>query len=216
MSWIITIALALAAFALIVLVFKAPRPTWEAIGAVLALGIAGYALQGHPSMAGAPKFSDEGVKQSNAALVAARKELFGKNGSEINRWLVISDAMSRNGRHAEAADILRAAVIENPKDAESWVAMGNALVAHAEGSLSPAARYAFTQARESVPQHPAPAFFYGLALAQSGMLLEGREEWVRLLQNTPLDAPWRPEVIAQLQRLDAFILEAQKAVAEHK
>ena len=49
-----------------------------------------------------------------------------------------------------------------------WVGLGNALVAHADGMMSPAAELAFDRADRLAPEHPAPRFFYGLALAQGG------------------------------------------------
>ena len=55
MIWAVVIGLALAAFVTLAVVFKVPRKGWEAIGAALLLGIAGYALQGSPNQPGAPK-----------------------------------------------------------------------------------------------------------------------------------------------------------------
>ena len=65
-------------------------------------------------------------------------------------------------------------------DADAWLALGNYLMGHTEGVLSPAALYAYRRAAEVDPQHPGPAFFYGMALISNGKPAEGRALWARL------------------------------------
>ncbi len=205
MSWIVVIGLAALAFAAAAGPLKVPRSGWEAIGAALLLGIAGYALQGRPQQRGTPKPASERVMGDGAALVAARQELRSTSGSGANSWLVIGDALARNGRYADAARILQGAVRQNPADPDGWLALGNALVGHAEGTLSPAALYAYRRAAAADPEHPGPPFFLGLALAQTGRLGEARAMWAELLARSPKDAPWRADLALRLDRLNQFI-----------
>ncbi len=205
MSWIVVIGLAALAFAAAAGPLKVPRSGWEAIGAALLLGIAGYALQGRPQQRGTPKPASEQVMGDGAALVAARQELRSTSGSGANSWLVIGDALARNGRYADAARILQGAVRQNPADPDGWLALGNALVGHAEGTLSPAALYAYRRAAAADPEHPGPPFFLGLALAQTGRLGEARAMWAELLARSPKDAPWRADLALRLDRLNQFI-----------
>ena len=205
MSWIVVIGLAALAFAAAAGPLKVPRSGWEAIGAALLLGIAGYALQGRPQQRGAPKPASERVMSDGAALVTARQELRSTSGSGANSWLVIGDALARNGRYADAARILQGAVRQNPQDPDGWLALGNALVGHAEGTLSPAALYAYRRAAAADPEHPGPPFFLGLALAQTGRLGEARAMWAELLARSPNDAPWRADLALRLDRLNQFI-----------
>ena len=215
MTWALVILTALAAFALAVLL-RAPRKGWEAIGAALLVGIAGYAFQASPGLPGAPK---EGAEQeaakSGAALVEARQQLAQAqaSGQGLNRWMVIGDALARNGQYGEAAGVILGAVEKEPKNADAWLALANALVGHAEGNLTPAALYAFGRAAQSDPMHPGPPFFLGLALAQSGKLTEARGIWADLLARSPQDAPWRADLAERLQRLDAFIAMQGAAAA---
>ena len=106
MGWIIALGLALAAFALLVLAFKAPRGGWEAIGAALLLGIAGFAWQARPAQPGAPKLAQEAKPKNAAALVAARQELAKQSGQMPNSWMVIADAFARNGQFGDAAGVV--------------------------------------------------------------------------------------------------------------
>ncbi|MFN9578714.1 MAG: tetratricopeptide repeat protein [Novosphingobium sp.] len=212
-TWALVILTALAAFAVAVLQ-RAPRKGWEAIGAALLVGIAGYSFQASPSQPGAPKEGAEQTAKSGAALVEARQQLAQAqaSGQGLNRWMVIGDALARNGQYGEAAGVILGAVEQDPKNADAWLALANALTSHAEGNLTPAASYAHGRAAQADPMHPGPPFFLGLALAQSGKLVEARGLWAELLARSPADAPWRGDLAERLQRLDAFI--AMQAAAE--
>lgn len=208
MSWLIVLLLALAALGLVLLLMRRegqPRSGWEAIGAALLLGVAGYGLQGSPGLPGAPREPAETVSGSPEALVAARKALDGKSVAQGSNWVVVADALARHGQYADAAGVLLGAVQRDPQDAEAWLALANALVGHAEGTLSPAALYAYRHASQAAPDHPGPPFFLGLAMAQSGRFAEARALWAGLLAKSPPDAPWRADLQERLARLDALI-----------
>jgi cytochrome c-type biogenesis protein CcmH len=96
-------------------------------------------------------------------------------------------------------------VDKDPANASAWLAMGNALVGHAEGTISPAAIYAYGRAAKAEPDSPGPPFFLGMALLQSGRLAEGRAEWAGLLARSPQDAPWRGDLAKRLAELDSFL-----------
>lgn len=211
MTWIMVILMILAAFAVLAWLFKVPRKGWEAIGAALMLGAAGFALQARPDQPGAPRAPEATAQVSGAALVEARKQLAGPNGQQASSWSVIADGLARNGRYGDAAGVLLGAVNKDPRNADAWVAMGNDLLAHADGVLTPAAEYAYRRAAEADPAHPGPAFFLGLALATNGRLAEGRAMWADLLAKAPKDAAWRSDLEMRLARMDAFIASQQGA-----
>lgn len=211
MTWIAAFLLAALAFCAIAFLLRAPRNGWEAIGAALLLGIAGYGLQGSPGLAGAPKPPAQTVADNPAALVEARKSLAGKAVMPSDSWIVVGDAFARNGQFANAASVLLGAVEKEPRNGEAWLAMANALVSHADGQLTPASLYAFRHATEAAPDNPGPPFFLGLALAQSGRLAEARQLWGDLLKQSPPDAPWRADLEMRMGRLDAFIAAREQA-----
>ena len=213
MGWVLIAVLAVLVFAALVWVFKAPRKGWEAIGAALMLGIAGYALQGSPAQPGAPKEPAPQTREGAAALVSARQELARDGGANPSSWVMISDALARNGQYSDAAGVVLGAIEKDPKNADAWLALGNYLMGHTEGVLSPAALYAYRRAAEVDPQHPGPGFFMGLALAQNGRLAEGRALWADLLVRAPKDAPWRADLAERLERLDAFIAAQDQPAA---
>ena len=205
MTWAFVIALAAIAFVLVVFVFKAPGGTREAVAAALVLGIAGYAVQGRPQQPSAPREASESVSGNSAALVEARIKVTDKGIPPNNKWVVIADGLARNGHYADAAEVLRGAIAKNPKNSEAWLAMANALMAHSDGTLTPASLYAFRQAALSDPANPGPPFFLGLAFLQGGRVAEARSLWADLVARAPADAPWRAALARQLEQLDAVI-----------
>lgn len=210
MIWAMVLGLGLAAFVGL-FALKAPRKGWEPIGAALALGLAGFAMQSDPGQPGAPKQAETRVDKSGPLLVDARKALVGATMSPNlpNRWLVTADALTRRGRYGDAATMVLGAVEANPKDSEAWVALGNNLVGHAEGVLTPAAMHAFRKGAEADPASPAPGYFLGLALITNGKLSEGRAIWVDMVAKAPADAPWRGEVAERIKRLDQMAATQQ-------
>lgn len=212
MGWVLAMVLAAAAFAVVAFVLKAPRATWALIGAALLAGVAGYGVQANPSLSGSPKAPlQSGNGEGDAAMIAARRALQSESGISGNKWLVVGDGLFRNGQYAAASAIVLGAVRANPKDAEAWLALANALVAHADGTLTPASAFAFDRAQEAAPAHPGPKFFRGLAMAQSGQFKEARTLWADLLAQSPADAPWRADLQARLAQLDAFIQQFDAA-----
>ena len=68
--------------------------------------------------------------------------------------------------------------------------------------MNPAAELAYRRAGALAPDHPAPAFFYGLSLIQSGRIEEGEQVWRRILADAPADASWRPVIADRLAVID--------------
>ena len=211
MTWVVILALAAVVFAALVFVFKVPRVAWELTAAALLFGLAGYALQGHPGLAGAPKAPVEDQRTADAELLRQRQAMGDKFG-QGQSWLIVSDALTRQGQFRAAADFLGHAVREHPTDADLWVALGNALIGHSDGAVSPAAQFAFRRAATIDPAHPGPPFFLGYGLAQSGHLVEARAVWAGLLQRTPPEAPYRRDLAEKLARLDEAIAMSEGKV----
>lgn len=155
--------------------------------AALLLGAAGYSYQGNPNIPSAPASGSEA--HEFVPLAAARHAFFG-NFSPEEPWLSMSDGLARSGDTEEAVGILQNAVRRYPGDSQLWIGLGNALVDHARG-LTPAAQLAYERAVELAPGHPAPSFFYGLALARSGDRDAAVALWQRILEKAPPNAQWR-------------------------
>jgi cytochrome c-type biogenesis protein CcmH/NrfG len=201
MGWIILLVMIIALFAALVFLGKLPRTAYELTGAALLLGVAGYAWQANPGMAGVSVEPDEKPNSFDEDSITSREEM-GERFGTAREWLVFSDALNRNGRHGAAANYLRNGVKEHPNDPDLWVGLGNALVVHADGVITPAAQFAFQQAANISPEHPGPPFFLGMAYAQSGKIDQARVIWTELLERSPEEAPWRKDLESRLAAME--------------
>ena len=93
-GWIFAALIALATGAAIILAARPGRGVWELIVAALFIGIAGYAWQGTPGLAGSPREA-KGQKPFDEKLVQQRLALSGRFG-EARQWMIVSDGMARN------------------------------------------------------------------------------------------------------------------------
>jgi len=207
-SWFFVLALALAAFALAAWSFGLERKLWTTLLAALAFGLAGYAFQASPDLAGAPARSVRDNAPGQQDIVAARQEMVPDRFRSGSDKVLIADALARRGQFANAAALLRAATEDRATDSEAWVALGNTLVEHAEGALTPAALYAYRRASAAAPQNPAPGYFLGLAMIREGRILEARQAWSATLAATLGNSPPRALLAERLARLDALLVQA--------
>lgn len=197
--------LALIAAIGIALATRVGRVGWEPIAAALLIGIAGYAWQGRPALVGKPVTASDARTMKFDEGMAERRRAMGERVSPAGRWLTLSDALARQGNTQDSANILVSAVRNDSKDPNLWVGLGNALVLHGEGVLSPAAEYAYRQAMRLAPDAPGPRFFYGLSLAQSGKLEPARALWAQLAASLPAGTPFRAELERNIVSIDALL-----------
>jgi hypothetical protein len=188
-GWIILAFLVSCALAALWLMrVRGPQLTLAA--AFLLFGCAGYALQGHPGLAGSPRAA--AASGTVMPVAPIRHAFFGEfTGSE--HWLIMSESFGRRGSTREAVEVMDSAVREHPGDPQLWIGLGNGLMDHS-GVITPASEFAYRRAAELAPGHPAPLYFYGLALARSGDSKEAVALWRRVLAEAPADASWRPVV----------------------
>jgi cytochrome c-type biogenesis protein CcmH len=209
-TWLLVIALALAAFAMAAFVLRLPRRGWTTLASALALGLAGYALQAHPELPGAPTHPRRQDPQLGSALVEARQAMVKEDARSRNPKVLTADGFARYGQYDTAATMLGSAVRDNPRDAEAWLALGNALVEHAGGALTPPALLAYRRAQQADPSAAGPGYFIGLALIQQGRMAEASQVWRETLQAAAPDAAGRAQLSTMLERLNAAIGQASR------
>ncbi|HEX7822473.1 MAG TPA: cytochrome C biosynthesis protein [Sphingobium sp.] len=189
----------------IALAIRNGRAGWEPVAAALLIGMAGYAWQGHPGLAGKPVAANDARLVRFDEDMAARRRAMGERVSSATQWFVLSDALARQGNTQASVNVLGSAVRNDPRDANLWVGLGNALVLHGEGVVSPAADYAYRQALRLAPAAPGPHFFYGLALARAGKLEPARLLWSELAAALPAGSPFRVELETNIASIDALL-----------
>lgn len=200
MGWVIVLGLALIVGVALWRWGKLPRSAFEAVAAALLLGLAGYALQGRPDQPGNPVRPRAATPQVEEAEIALRDKMGQRFGS-AGQYLMTADGAMRAGLPAAAVGFIKRGLRDHPNDPDLWLGLGNALIVHNEGQISPAATFAFQRAADLAPDHPGPPFFMGLALAQNGKFAEARAIWTQLLQRAPANAPWRADLEERLAEL---------------
>ncbi|MEA3031558.1 MAG: hypothetical protein QOJ53_1268 [Sphingomonadales bacterium] len=201
MGWLIMAGLTLAAGAGLYFFVRADKGALQFTAAALLLALAGYAWQGHPVYQGAPKAAPGRQHLPDTDFAKTREDMLGRF-DQASAWLNMADGFQRRGDTESAARLLQGAVQQTPNNPDLWVGLGNALVLHGGGMMSPAAQLAFERAARLAPNHPGPRFFYGLALAQGGNYAEAERIWRELLAAAPPDAEYRRIVEERLQALE--------------
>lgn len=204
MTWVLAVALALGALVLGIAAFRVDRGGWTTLAAALTLGLAGYALQASPGVPGAPAAAARESEEGAWALVDERKEMIGEARSR-NDKVLIADAMARRGQYANAAVLLRGAATDDPRDAEAWLALGNALVEHADGALTQPALLAYRRAAQADAGGVGPGYFLGLALIRQGQFGQARSIWAETLEAAAPEAAGRELLAERLARLDGLL-----------
>ena len=138
MSWAIAIALALLAMGTAIALYKLPRAVWAGLAASLVFGLAGYAMQANPDLPSAPKSPEDSrvINLEEYDVVAQRREFIADDERSRADFLVTADGMARRGQYDDAVTFLNGVTTANPQDFEAWLALGNALVEHADGALT--------------------------------------------------------------------------------
>ena len=197
MGWIILLLLVLALLVVLWRFARLEAGPMQFLLAALLVALAGYAWQGRPNMAGAPRAAGQKQIPPNP-FAQVRRDLFG-GFDAADRWLTIAESYQRRGDTAGAAGVLRSGIRAHPRNATLWAGYGNALMLHGGGVISPAADLAFRRALALAPRHPAPRLFYGMALLTGGRFPEAEKVWKEALALAPADARYRAGLEQQLQ-----------------
>lgn len=205
MNWLLAVALALAALGMAILAFRLPKAAWTTMATALTLGLAGYALQAQPGLPGAPAAPPSAAPKAEGDLIAMRRLLSGSTDRATSDSMILADALARQGQYANAATILGGATADNPKNAEAWLAMGNALVEQAGGRLTQPALFAYRRAKQADPDGLGVGYFTGLGYIRQGQVQDAARLWRETLEEAKPDAPGREVMAAQLERLDQLL-----------
>ncbi len=200
MGWVVMLAMAAATGLVLARLIGRDKGFWQFLAASLLLALAGYALQGRPDLGGRPKAPPPRQNLPDSVFAQTREDMLGRFDRAWG-WLNLSDSYARRGDTQNAAKVVQAGLRQNPQDPDLWVGLGNALVVHADGMMTPAAQLAFQRASQIAPDHPGPRFFYGLALAQGGQFDQAERIWRELLAEAPAEAGYRAIIEERLQSL---------------
>lgn len=136
-----------------------------------------------------------------AAAIAKIEAHLAQNPEDGRGYEVLAPVYLRLGRYDDAVSAAAAASRLLGETPARQAQYGEALVAAADGAVTPKARQAFEAASAKDPSLPLPRFFIGLAAAQDGDKPRAKEIWDALLKEAPADAPWTVTVRQQIAAL---------------
>lgn len=184
-----------------------PQSAWRrrAAGAAAAVIVPAVALGlylklGSPDVPGQAVFarSDD---QSIASLVSQVEEHLARSPNDGAGWEVIAPVYLRLGRFDDAVVARRKAIALVGDSPARESALGEALVAAADGVVTDEAKVAFEHAVAGDAQNAQARYFLGLADEQDGNREAAAAKWRALLKDAPPNAPWIGFVGSALARL---------------
>jgi cytochrome c-type biogenesis protein CcmH len=188
-----------------------PQSVWRqrvavvvAVVVVPAVALGLYLKLGSPNVPGQPAFARSNGQvgnQSVASLIGQVEEHLARNPNDGAGWEVIAPVYLRLGRFDDAVAARRKAIALNGDSPARESALGEALVAAADGVVTDEAKTAFQHAVASDAQDPKARYFLGLADEQDGNREAAAAKWRALLKDAPANAAWVDFVGAALARL---------------
>jgi cytochrome c-type biogenesis protein CcmH len=146
--------------------------------------------------------SGQGQLPSVETLIAQLERRVAQSPNDLEARQRLGQAYALAGRHEDSVRAYRQALALDEGSARLHAALGEALVM-ANGMVTPAAEQSFERALALDAADPRARFYRGLALLQAGDRRAAYDAWVALIESSPGDAPWLPELHRRVAALAA-------------
>jgi len=177
--------------------------------ALIALAIAGssfflYAQLGSPDVPGQPFAErtpepDDGQPGRMQQVIEQLAKRLEADPSNLDGWTLLGQSYTAIADYDNAANAFQQAMKLAPGGTDLLMSYGESLVLGSGNQVIPAAKDAFEQALKVDPQHMGARFYLAEYESQSGNTRAAMDTWLKLVSESPEDAPWMP---ALLHRLD--------------
>ncbi len=148
-----------------------------------------------------------------AEMVAKLEQQMVQTPDDPNGWALLSRSYRAMGRLGDAVNALKKLVQLTNNDPEALVMLAEALVEMDEGSVSAKAVELLKSVQAVDAADPRPYFYIGLERQQKGDFQGAVNEWAELLNISPANAQWVPEMQKRISTLVSENgLEAPKIV----
>lgn len=186
-----------------------------ALAAALAVGFAISRSQN-----AAPEDAERAAGETASPDIAELEERTAANPDDAAAWQRLGLAGFGEGRFADAARAFGRAAALDPGNAALWSALGEALIyASARDPMPADAVEAFEKAIALDPKDPRARYFLAVKKDVGGDHRGALDEWLELLEETPADAPWRPDLIrtiGQVGKINGIDVASRLAAAGAK
>jgi cytochrome c-type biogenesis protein CcmH len=154
---------------------------------------AGGAAPGAATASAAVGSVDEMIERLQARI--------GKEPSNPELWRMLGWSYFSTDRYPESADAYRKAVQLQPGNAGFQVALGEAMVREANGTVKPDAVSAFDAALAIDAKDAKARFFKGLVIEQAGNKRGALDAWLAVLADAKADDTWVSDLQARVLEL---------------
>lgn len=171
-----------------------------------------YASMGQPDLATAPITSAAAPAPAAAApdgaapaaevaqLISGLEAKMAATPDDPEGWRMLGWSYFQTGRYGDAAKAYAKAIAINPDGAGYQSAYGEALVQDAGGQVTAAAAAAFEKAVQNDGNDARARYFLGVRKAMQGDGKGAIEDWLKLLADSPPDAPWLSQLRAAIEQ----------------
>lgn len=181
--------------------------------AVMVAGAAAalYASMGQPELAGsrAPATAaaapaapaQEAAAQGEVSqLITGLEQKMQANPDDPEGWRMLGWSYFQTGRYADSAKAYARAIALKPDGVGFQSAYGEALVQEAGGQVTPAAAAAFEKAAAQDGSDARARYFLAVRKSEMGDRKGAIDDMLRLIADSPADAPWLPQLRAAVQQ----------------
>ncbi|WP_238995717.1 tetratricopeptide repeat protein, partial [Sphingomonas solaris] len=147
-----------------------------------------------PEAAAGPGGAAPAQQADVAAMIAQLETKMKANPGDATGWRMLGWSYYRTERFADAAAAYRRATQADPKNAEGWSALGEALSLAGQGDVPAEAEAAFRKALAIDPADPRARYFLAVKKDLGGDHKGAIDDWIALLKDTPPGAPWEQNV----------------------
>jgi cytochrome c-type biogenesis protein CcmH len=179
-----------------------------ALGMAVMVAVAAAALytnMGQPDLASGPAAPSDPAPAAAAVppaqadgevaqLITGLEQKMQANAQDPEGWRMLGWSYFQTGRYGDAAKAYARAIALNPNGVGYQSAYGETLVQEAGGQVTPAAAAAFEKAAAQDGADARARYFLGVRKADTGDRKGAVEDWLKLLADSPADAPWLPQL----------------------
>lgn len=148
-------------------------------------------------------------------VISGLEKKLQENPDDAESWRMLGWSYFETQKFAESATAMKRATTLDPKNAEYWSMLGEALVMSSDGQQVPAdAADAFQKALAIDKADPRARYFLAVQKDISGDHNGAIEDWFELLEDTPADAPYAQDVrrvIGQVAEKEGIDVKARLA-----
>ncbi|WP_311276586.1 c-type cytochrome biogenesis protein CcmI [Methylobacterium sp. WCS2018Hpa-22] len=176
-----------------------------ALSTIPLVALIAYGLYGSPHMPSQTASDRQAVQSGGQDMLKAIGQIearLASDPSDGRGWSVLAPVYVRLGRFDDAAHAYEAATRllgESPQRLSDW---GEALVAGANGTVTPRAKEIFERAASLDAGAAKPRFYLARAAELEGDIPGAVRQLTTLMESAPADAPWLPLVRETLTRLN--------------